>query len=200
MYRGRVYLGIVALTSLLALGSQRPAHAQGAAAFVPVIGSFPDGVQMNAVPVVSADRRYVRLTMNTQFTSLQSFTTVEIPLAVGGGGIGGFGGFGGGGGGGGGAGGGAGGGGGVGGGRIAAGMDGIIGPAGGPMIAQGPMVAFQGPFGGQNAAAAVAGINGRAPAPMLSEGMPIPVQPRRGFASRGVKKARKPAKNTAAPK
>jgi hypothetical protein len=73
-----------------------PARGQGAVAFQPVIGTFPDGVILNVTPVVSADRRYVRLGVSPQFTGLIGFDTFEVPAAVTGGGIGG--GFGGGGG------------------------------------------------------------------------------------------------------
>ncbi len=31
-------------------------------AFAPTVSSFPNGVTLNATPVVSADRRYVRMT------------------------------------------------------------------------------------------------------------------------------------------
>ncbi len=81
------------------LGGGRKVHAQGAVAFQPVISTFPDGVMLNATPVVSADRRYVRFAnLQPQVTALQEFNLFVIPGAVGGGGIGGgFGGIGGGG-------------------------------------------------------------------------------------------------------
>ena len=91
-----------------------------AVAFMPGIGSFPNGAMMSATPVVSADRRYVRLTVNPQFTVLQGFDSYSVPGAVTGGGqtgIGGLGGIGGAGGGGGG---------GIGGGVGFAGMNGPI--------------------------------------------------------------------------
>ncbi len=85
-------------------------------AFAPVVNSFPNGVTLNATPVVSHDRRYVRMTLNPIFNSLQGFDAYSVPFAVsgqggrgagggglgglGGGGLGGAGGFGGGGGGG----------------------------------------------------------------------------------------------------
>lgn len=78
------------------------AHAQGAFAYQPVIGTFPSGVMLNVTPVVTADRRYVRfVNLNPQFTTLTEFNNFVIPGAVrggfggfGGGGGGGFGGFG----------------------------------------------------------------------------------------------------------
>jgi len=63
------------------------AHAQ-AVAFQPVVAPFPSGVMMSATPVVSKDRRYVRLTVTPEFTALQGFSTFSVPAAVSGGGIG----------------------------------------------------------------------------------------------------------------
>jgi hypothetical protein len=54
-------------------------------AFGPVIGSLPDGVILNVAPVASADRRYVRMTMQPQFFAAQGFDTFTVPAAVGGG-------------------------------------------------------------------------------------------------------------------
>lgn len=86
----------------LALGILMPlprAFGQGAIAFQPEIGTFPSGVMLNVTPVVSADRRYVRLTnLNFTSTTLEGFDNFVIPGAVSGGGVGfGNGGFGGGG-------------------------------------------------------------------------------------------------------
>src|SRR5262245_41536566 len=79
--------------------SVSPSRAQ-AVGFVPVVGQFPSGVTLDVVPVVSADRRYVRLGLSVAFTNLVGFNTFSVPAAVGGGGInGGIGGIGGGGGG-----------------------------------------------------------------------------------------------------
>lgn len=66
-----------------------PVVGAGAVAFQPSIGSFADGVQLLVTPVVSADRRYVRMTMAPIFQTLQGFDTFTIPAAVGGGGLGG---------------------------------------------------------------------------------------------------------------
>jgi hypothetical protein len=100
-----------------------------AAAFDPIIGSAPTGQTMTVTPVVSADRRYVRLSVNPFFNAVNGFTTFTTPLGAasgaggGGGGAGGLGGVGGGGmGGAGGLG--------AGGGSFNAGMNGVIGPAG----------------------------------------------------------------------
>ncbi len=89
------------------LGGFQPA-AKAQVAYVPEIGLIPTGATLTVTPVVSADRRYVRVGVNAFFNNLNSFQTFSFPGgAVGGGNFGG-GGFGGG---------------------IAAGMDGIIGDA-----------------------------------------------------------------------
>jgi type II secretory pathway component GspD/PulD (secretin)/tetratricopeptide (TPR) repeat protein len=66
-----------------------PVVGAGAVAFSPSIGQFQDGVQLFVTPVVSADRRYVRMTMSPIFQTLIQFDTFTIPAAVGGGGLGG---------------------------------------------------------------------------------------------------------------
>lgn len=65
--------------------STRQASAQ--IAFAPTVSPFQNGVMLNTTPVVSYDRRYVRLSMNPVFTGLEGFTTMAVPAAVGGGGI-----------------------------------------------------------------------------------------------------------------
>ena len=59
-----------------------------AVAFQPIVGSFPNGVTMSTTPVVSHDRRYVRLGVNPQFTGLLGFDPFLVPAAVSGGGPG----------------------------------------------------------------------------------------------------------------
>ena len=61
----------------------------GSVAFFPQVASFPNGVTLQVTPVVSADRRYVRMTLSPVFTVLNGFTTIQVPAAVGGGGLGG---------------------------------------------------------------------------------------------------------------
>ncbi len=73
-------LGALGLLVLLA-----PLARAQAVAFQPVVGSFPQGATMSATPVVSADRRYVRLTLNPQFTGLEGFDNYAVPAAVSGG-------------------------------------------------------------------------------------------------------------------
>jgi hypothetical protein len=61
-------------------------HARGQAiAYEPVIGQALTGSTLGVTPVVSADRRYVRLTVNPSFNVLNGFTTFGIPGAVSGG-------------------------------------------------------------------------------------------------------------------
>jgi hypothetical protein len=77
----------------LALCLQRPAKAQ--IAYTPEIGVIPSGVTMTITPAVSADRRYVRLSVNAFFNNLNNIQTFSFPGgAVGGNFGGGFGGFG----------------------------------------------------------------------------------------------------------
>lgn len=72
------------------------ARGQGAIAFTPQVGFVPNGSTLTVTPAVSADRRYVRLSVNPYFNTLNGFTTYSSQLgAVGGtgGGFGGGGGF-----------------------------------------------------------------------------------------------------------
>lgn len=63
----------------------------GSFGFGPQIGFVPVGVTLNATPVVSHDRRYVRLALSPNFIDTLSFQNFTVNGAVGGGG-GGFGG------------------------------------------------------------------------------------------------------------
>ncbi len=61
-------------------------------AFTPVIGQLNDGVFLNVTPVVSADRRYVRLSLAPNFNTVNGLQTLTFPAgAVGGSGLGGSG-------------------------------------------------------------------------------------------------------------
>ena len=62
-----------------------PTASAQAVAFRPGVASFPNGVSMSATPVVSVDRRYVRLGVSPYFTGLQGFDTFPVPAAVSGG-------------------------------------------------------------------------------------------------------------------
>jgi len=78
-----------------------PVVAAGAVAFDPQLTLFPNGTQLFVTPVVSADRRYVRLSLSPQFTAITGERRFQVSGGAGGLGGGGFGGGGGGGGGGG---------------------------------------------------------------------------------------------------
>jgi type II secretory pathway component GspD/PulD (secretin) len=66
-----------------------PIVGPGSVAFFPSVQSFPNGVTLMVTPVVSADRRYVRMTLSPQFTAIEGFDTIQVPAAVGGSGLGG---------------------------------------------------------------------------------------------------------------
>ncbi len=54
-------------------------------------GRSPTASSSQVTPVVSADRRYVRMTLSPTFTVLNNFFTISVPAAVGGSGLGGTG-------------------------------------------------------------------------------------------------------------
>jgi hypothetical protein len=56
--------------------------------FQPVPAAFPNGPFLNVTPAVSADRRYVRMSLDVSFNVLNGFTTYTVPAAVSGGGAG----------------------------------------------------------------------------------------------------------------
>ncbi len=66
-----------------------PIVGPGSVAFVPTPAPLPNGVTLTVTPVVSADRRYVRLTISPLFNTIAGFTTINVPAAVGGSGLGG---------------------------------------------------------------------------------------------------------------
>ena len=68
-----------------------PIVGPGAVAYTPQIGSVPVGVTLTVTPVVSADRRYVRMTLSPFFNANNGFTNITFTslAAVGGGGFGG---------------------------------------------------------------------------------------------------------------
>jgi hypothetical protein len=97
-----VLVGVLVLASQ---GVETPVRGQ-AVGFQPVVGSFPSGSTLTVTPAVTADRRYVRMSVNPFFNNLLGFDTYSVPAAVtggagmngalgglgGGGGIGGIGG------------------------------------------------------------------------------------------------------------
>jgi hypothetical protein len=73
---------LLTIASVVLLAPSLPAQA---VAFQPVVGALPVGPTLGVTPVVSADRRYVRLSLNAQFIDNAAFTTLSVPGAVGGG-------------------------------------------------------------------------------------------------------------------
>ncbi|MFN4918376.1 MAG: hypothetical protein ACK5MM_03060 [Planctomyces sp.] len=101
MYNGQ-FASITDQTQRYLVIGQIPNLAPGAVGFQPIVAPFPDGISLTVSGVVSADRRYVRLSMSpffSQIIDVQTFTNVNAGGAggLGGGGGGGFGGGGGGG-------------------------------------------------------------------------------------------------------
>jgi type II secretory pathway component GspD/PulD (secretin) len=80
---------IVSGTQRYYVAQLTPVIGAGAVAFAPTPAAINDGVFLNVTPVVSADRRYVRMTLSPNFTTIQGFESFTIPAAVGGGGLGG---------------------------------------------------------------------------------------------------------------
>ena len=54
-----------------------PIVGPGSVAFVPTPAPLPNGVILTVTPVVSADRRYVRLTISPVFNTIAGFTTIQ---------------------------------------------------------------------------------------------------------------------------
>ncbi len=74
-------------------GARFDSVARGQIAYQPVVSPILSGVALNATPVVSADRRYVRMTLSPYFNTVNGFTTYSAPIgAVGGGNLAGMGG------------------------------------------------------------------------------------------------------------
>jgi len=91
---GKAQVAVVSLIMVLGWGFNSGARGQTGIAFVPGIGAIPSGATLTVTPAVSADRRYVRLSVDAFFNSLNGFTTFNVPGAVsGGGGAGAFGGL-----------------------------------------------------------------------------------------------------------
>ena len=81
MSRPLPFLAALGLTVLLG----QSAHGQAGVAFQPIVGAANNGVALPGTAVVSADRRYVRLSVNPQFNGIEGFSTYSVPAAVGGG-------------------------------------------------------------------------------------------------------------------
>jgi len=78
---------VVAITLLGLMLVPDRAEAQ-AVGFFPNVGSANDGVGLDVVPVVSRDRRYVRLSLNANFSTINGFNNFPVAGGVGGGGFG----------------------------------------------------------------------------------------------------------------
>jgi hypothetical protein len=59
-----------------------------AVGFEPIPAPFPSGAILDVTPAVSADRRYVRMSLGVSFSVLNGFTNYSVPAAVSGGGAG----------------------------------------------------------------------------------------------------------------
>jgi hypothetical protein len=96
---GRKWGAVAAMAMVVAWGTWpgTAARGQGAVAFTPQVASILNGAALQTTPVVSADRRYVRLTLTPYFNTVNGFTTYTAPLGAvsGGGGLGAGGGLGG---------------------------------------------------------------------------------------------------------
>ena len=86
--RNRIMGSVAIGLGLAAAFGPSPARGQGAVAFQPVVGAVPDGVSLAVTPAVSADRRYVRLSVGFASNTVTGFSTFNVPAAVGGGGAG----------------------------------------------------------------------------------------------------------------
>ncbi|MHB1558193.1 MAG: type II secretion system protein GspD, partial [Isosphaeraceae bacterium] len=81
---------LVSGTQQFYVASISPIIGPGAVAYMPQVNAINSGVTLTVTPVVSADRRYVRLTMLPNFTTINGFTTYAAQTgAVGGSGLGG---------------------------------------------------------------------------------------------------------------
>ncbi len=57
----------------------QPVVGFGAIGFQPIIRQIPDGLNVGVAAVISADRRYVRLSVFPQFTSITEVSTFQVP-------------------------------------------------------------------------------------------------------------------------
>ena len=71
------------------IASLTPIVGPGAIAFNPTPAPLNDGVTLSVTPVVSADRRYVRLSLAPNFQTINGLQSFPVAGAVGGGGLGG---------------------------------------------------------------------------------------------------------------
>src|SRR5260370_37958947 len=77
--------GVAVFGLVVLLGRCFDSGARGQVAFQPSVGVIFNGPALSVTPVVSADRRYVRLGINASFNAVNGFTNFSVPAAVGGG-------------------------------------------------------------------------------------------------------------------
>jgi hypothetical protein len=77
----------VAILLIEGVHLERSASGQ-AVGFQPIPAPLPSGTILDVVPSVSADRRYVRMSLGVSFNNIIGFTNISVPAAVGGGGVG----------------------------------------------------------------------------------------------------------------
>lgn len=65
-----------------------PVVANGAVGFQPIVQSIPTGINLNVLAVISADRRYVRLSLSPQFQQVTDIFTFSFATGGAGGGVG----------------------------------------------------------------------------------------------------------------
>ena len=80
MRDARAWFAAVALLGGLVAPGR--AMGQGAIGVSPTVGTIPDGVSMGVTPVVSADRRYVRLSLGVGFSTVQGFQNINFPVGA----------------------------------------------------------------------------------------------------------------------
>ena len=82
MRNARVGFGAI-LVGACCVVLAHPGRSQAQAiGFQPGVGVAPDGVAMTAIPAVSADRRYVRVSVDAQFSTIDGFQNIGIPFGV----------------------------------------------------------------------------------------------------------------------
>ena len=86
--RNRIGWCVAIGLELAAILGPSPARGQGAVAFAPVPAAIPDGVNLGVTPAVSADRRYVRLSVGIGSQTVTGFSNINVPAAAGNGGFG----------------------------------------------------------------------------------------------------------------
>ena len=76
--------GFAAIVLLGAGGFAAPgrAMAQGSIGVQPTVGTIPDGIGLNATAAVSADRRYVRLSLGFNSSTVQGFQNIPFPVGA----------------------------------------------------------------------------------------------------------------------